>query len=84
MRTISMRKRWLRFPSLLALAGLFVLPVIAGAQASRASNRLEIQGYVIDAELDPVAHHLTATAVVTFTAPESTNSFKASASTPKS
>jgi aminopeptidase N len=66
-----MRKRWLRFPSLLALAGLFVLPVIAGAQASRASNRLEIQGYVIDAELDPVAHHLTATAVVTFTAPES-------------
>jgi hypothetical protein len=32
---------------------------------------MAIQGYVIDAELDPAAHHLAATAVVTFTAPES-------------
>ncbi len=31
---------------------------------------LSISGYVIDAELDPAAHHLTATAVVSFTAPE--------------
>jgi predicted negative regulator of RcsB-dependent stress response len=31
---------------------------------------MAIQGYVIDAELDPAAHHLKATAVVTFTAPE--------------
>jgi tetratricopeptide (TPR) repeat protein len=31
---------------------------------------LSITGYVIDAELDPAAHHLAAKAVVTFTAPE--------------
>jgi len=30
---------------------------------------LNITGYVIDAELDPLAHHLTAKAVVSFTAP---------------
>jgi hypothetical protein len=31
---------------------------------------LAISGYIIDAELDPAAHHLTAKAVVSFTAPE--------------
>jgi hypothetical protein len=70
-----MKTGWIRsvgFPSLLALAGVFLVSA-GGAvgQTSRAANRLEIQGYVIDAEMDPVAHHLSATAVVTFTAPES-------------
>ncbi len=37
---------------------------------ARAQTRMAIQGYVIDAELDPAAHHLAATVVVTFTAPE--------------
>jgi hypothetical protein len=32
---------------------------------------MAITGYVIDAELDTAAHHIAATAVVTFTAPES-------------
>lgn len=32
--------------------------------------RLTISGYVIDAEIDTTAHHLKATAVVSFTAPE--------------
>ena len=32
---------------------------------------LDITGYVIDAELDPATHHLSATATVTFTAPAS-------------
>jgi len=31
---------------------------------------ITISGYIIDAELDPEAHHLTAKAVVSFTAPE--------------
>ena len=31
---------------------------------------LAITGYVIDAEIDPATHHLAATAVVSFTAPE--------------
>jgi tetratricopeptide (TPR) repeat protein len=31
---------------------------------------LAISGYVIDAELDPATHHIKATAVVSFTAPE--------------
>jgi aminopeptidase N len=48
-----------------ALAALAALP--ATAQIARPA--LNITGYVIDAELDTAAHHLTATAQVTFTAP---------------
>ena len=66
--TVFMRRHVARFPSLLALAGLLLAPCALKAQS--AANRMAIQGYVIDAEMDPVAHHLTATAVVTFTAPE--------------
>jgi aminopeptidase N len=70
----SMQRRQMRFPSLataaLAVAAL-VLPGSIRAQSLAAANRMAIQGYVIDAELDTTAHHLTATAVVTFTAPES-------------
>jgi hypothetical protein len=39
------------------------------ATAQRERPGLTITGYVIDAELDTSAHHLTATAVVSFTAP---------------
>ena len=49
----------------LALAG-------AAARTTQAQSErpaLNITGYVIDAELDTTAHHLTATAVVSFTAP---------------
>ncbi len=49
---------------------LALLPARSFAQSSSAANRLSIQGYVIDAELDPATHHLSATTVVTFTAPE--------------
>jgi len=54
-------------PALLtaALAATAALP--AAAQIVRPA--LNITGYVIDAELDTAAHHLTATAQVTFTAP---------------
>ena len=70
--TSSMYKQMTRFPSLLAIAGLLLaLPGLLMAQSSNAANRMAIHGYVIDAELDPVSHHLSATAVVTFTAPES-------------
>jgi tetratricopeptide (TPR) repeat protein len=70
------QRRWMRFPSLLtaalAAAGVVLtLPYLAAAQSLAAANRMAIQGYVIDAELDTTAHHLAATAVVTFTAPES-------------
>jgi tetratricopeptide (TPR) repeat protein len=67
-----MKRRFLRFPSLptALLAGLvFLVPAAVVAQTGNAANRMAIQGYVIDAELDPTAHHLTATAAVTFTAP---------------
>jgi tetratricopeptide (TPR) repeat protein len=69
--------KWLdlRYPSLLtavaASALLSMLPGAALAQGSLAANRMAIQGYKIDAEIDTTAHHLAATAVVTFTAPES-------------
>lgn len=68
--------RWLglRFPSLVAAlaapAFLLLLPGFAAAQGSLTANRMAIQGYKIDAELDTTTHHLAATAVVTFTAPE--------------
>jgi len=73
-----MKRLGVRFPSLVTAlvsftvlpAALAVLPASADAQGSLAANRLAIQGYKIDAELDTTAHRLAATAVVTFTAPE--------------
>ena len=57
--------------SLLMAGGLLLAGgVLSGAQSSSAANRMAIQGYVIDAEIDPAAHHLAATVKVTFTAPE--------------
>jgi aminopeptidase N len=47
---------------------LCVLPLCAQRPERPA---LAIAGYQIDAELDPATHHLTATATVNFTAPES-------------
>ena len=50
-----------------AAAGLLTAVPAAAQRAERPT--LDITGYVIDAELDPAAHHLTAKAVVSFTAP---------------
>src|ERR1039457_5954082 len=54
----------------LACALLLAAPVppLAAQRAERPV--LSITGYVIDAELEPATHHLSAKAVVTFTAPE--------------
>jgi hypothetical protein len=49
----------------LACAAFAILP----AAAQRERPALNITGYVINAELDTTAHHLTATTVVSFTAP---------------
>jgi hypothetical protein len=51
----------------LVLGLLAVLPLCAQKPEHPA---LAIAGYVIDAELDPPTHHLAATVVVSFTAPE--------------
>ena len=59
------------------LASLCALGLLAAAwagvavptAAQRERPALNITGYVIDAELDTATHHLTATAVVSFTAP---------------
>jgi tetratricopeptide (TPR) repeat protein len=51
----------------LACALLLVAPL--GAQRADRPT-LAISGYVIDAEIDTLSHHLTAKAAVTFTAPE--------------
>jgi len=66
-----MKRRFLQFSFLPAfVAGLVMVPAGLMAQTGAAANRMSIQGYVIDAELDPAAHHISATAAVTFTAPE--------------
>jgi aminopeptidase N len=58
------------FPlSALMLAALISAFMAPDAYAQRERQALNVTGYVIDAELDTTAHHLTATAVVTFTAP---------------
>jgi tetratricopeptide (TPR) repeat protein len=51
----------------LALTLLIASPLIAQRSEQPA---LTIAGYVIDAELDPATHHLSARAIVNFTAPE--------------
>jgi tetratricopeptide (TPR) repeat protein len=50
------------------LAALGLALPLAAQRAERPA--LDITGYVIDAEIDTATHHLTAKAVVTFTAPE--------------
>ncbi len=59
--------------ALLALTAVLILgqlipTPLAAQRPERAA--LAITGYVIDAELDPAAHHLAAKTVVAFTAPE--------------
>jgi len=53
----------------MAAIGLFTLGLALPALAQRERPALNITGYVINAELDPAAHRLAATAVVSFTAP---------------
>ncbi len=69
-RDLKRISRWLvsqfAFVALLA-ACMWIAATPAIAQRERPA--LDITGYVINAELDTTAHHLTATAVVSFTAP---------------
>jgi len=51
------------------LPGLALALAALSASAQRERPALDITGYVIDAELDTAAHHIAATAVVSFIAP---------------
>jgi aminopeptidase N len=55
--------------AILSATALAVALPLAAQRADRPT--LDITGYVIDAELDTAAHHITAKAQITFTAPES-------------
>jgi tetratricopeptide (TPR) repeat protein len=68
MRNMPFGFAFLRGALFLALANLIAATPLAAQRTERPT--LSITGYVIDAELDPAAHHLAAKAVVTFTAPE--------------
>ena len=57
-----------KMPRACALACILMIVVPGFAQRPE-RPALAVSGYVIDAELDPVTHHLAAKAVVTFTAP---------------
>jgi hypothetical protein len=58
--------RYIRLP----IATLFCCVLTVTAWAAPAKPQLQITGYVINAELDPAANKLSATAVVSFTALE--------------
>jgi predicted negative regulator of RcsB-dependent stress response len=62
---IEFRQSYLRGVQAILLLGLIAVPLSA-QKATRPT--LDISGYVIDAELDTATHHLTAKAVVSFTA----------------
>ena len=65
----AMRTRMKIMPMGCALiAGLMIVSSLFAQRVERPA--LAISGYQIDAELDPSTHHLKATAVVSFTAPE--------------
>ena len=53
---------------LLAVHGILPRPVCGAFAQSSTRQPLNVTGYTIDAQLDPVAQRLTATAAVTFTA----------------
>jgi aminopeptidase N len=65
MKTIAFLKK----PFLASACALLALTPLAAQRPERPA--LAITGYHIDAELDTATHHLTATTVVDFTAPES-------------
>jgi hypothetical protein len=71
MRRAPLHSRLLsRFFAPVLLAALLASALPASAQrADRPA--LDISGYIIDAQLDPATHHITAKTQVTFTAPES-------------
>jgi aminopeptidase N len=60
-----------RGASLLLACCVALLALAPTARAQRERPGLLISGYVIDAELDPATHHLSAKTTVTFTAPAS-------------
>ncbi len=69
-----------------SLAGALLCALMAAAPlAAQQPERpvLAISAYTIDAEIDTATHHLTAKAVVTFTAPDNAE-IVASAFTPRS
>jgi aminopeptidase N len=66
---IAMRGKMRMLPVAGAVVCALWFAVPADAQRPERST-LAVQGYVIDAEIDTLSHHLTAKAVVTFTAPE--------------
>ena len=68
-RRHSLKKRIFGAPKLVLLAFACAVLAILPASAQRERPARDITGYVIDAELDTTAHHLAATAVVSFTAP---------------
>jgi tetratricopeptide (TPR) repeat protein len=68
---MNLTKRLFFSPVVFALLAFgILLPSPASAQRERSA--LNITGYKIDAEIDTTTHHLSATAVVSFTAPENT------------
>jgi len=69
-RNLRLESPLLRGALSMLIAGLAIAAPLFAQRAERPA--LAIAGYQIDAELDPAAHHLAAKAVVTFTAPEST------------
>ena len=69
-KDLELHRRWLAGRcALVVLAAALAGMAVAPAAAQRQRPALNITGYQINAELDTATHHLTATTVVSFTAP---------------
>ena len=65
------RARWVALACWALFCGALIFGCAQAALGQRSARReLQVDGYRIDLQLDPEAHTMTATTVVTFTAPE--------------
>src|SRR5580692_12900168 len=70
MMKLEFRLRWLSAALGILAVGLLMIGEAPAQRPERPA--LNITAYVIDAELDTAAHHISAKAVVSFSAPENT------------
>lgn len=69
-KTMTLSDSFRRLSAVAGMSALGLLLTVASQAQRNERATLDITGYVIDAELDTAAHHITAKTQVTFTAPD--------------